>query len=543
MDKLAFAALVVALAVIALPQLCLRSDGRPHWLSQAGWWVAAVLALALLALCTPINDDEVFWLTTSWASRHGEIPGTLPMRDLPFRPLLRLTGDHMLIAGRVVVVMLVAGCGALCYGTLRALRCSSATASIAAALAVLWLVVGAEMVLLRPEYLATFLVLGGVWVLIATPARLPRGLAVASAFVCFSLSASTSLRQSPFLLGGVVALLLEPRGLIRLRAMVWAAVGALVGLAPSVAYLLFRGSAAELWYWNHDFILATGWLHGLRLPRLPLWLMGLAATGAACLWQSRRGHPGGGTAAVMWLTALSAIVLCPFEWPYDRGLLFALGVCGGAFLAERILGTAASRGRRQLYLLVVVALGFPVLVQAARRPALHPGRVHAMLAEVRSQLDLIAWLQTTSGSGPVFCVSPYHPIAAFSVGRSYDAWTYCYLRDPALNRRISGHLEQAFCSGNPTIIGWDPWPQKSGYANVLAWAVGRGIIPTERAAVVAERLTEQYRLVRWNRRLPGPFGGGRFLIRRDCPQSEGAVAVQDPTAIRDWDAGATVDTD
>lgn len=536
MDKLALAALVAALAVSAFPRWWLRSDGRPHGVSQAAWWAAAVVTLGLLALCTPVNDDEVFWLTTSWASQHGEIPGSLPMRDLPFRPFLGLGASQMIIAGRVLVALLVGASAALCYGMLRGLRCSAATASVAAALVVLWLVVGAQMVLLRPECIACLLVLAGAWVLIGAPPRWPGSLAVAVAFVLFSLAASTSLRQAPILLGALVAVLLEPHGLTRTRAVGWAVVGALVGLLPSVVYVLLRDSAAELWYWNHDFMLGTGWLHGLRLPRLPLLLMGVAAVGAASLWHSRRDQPGRASTAVMWVTALLAVLLCPFEWPYDRGLLFAFSVCAGAFVAERLLGLVPSRGRRHLYLLVMVALGFPVLVRAARQPALHPSRVPAMLAEVRSQLDLLDWLQATGRGGPVYCVSPYHPIAAFSVGHSYDAWVYCYLWDPGLIRRVSGPLETAFTSGEPTIIAWDPWPEKSGYANVLARAVGRGLIPAERASAVAEQLAAQYRLVRWARRLPGPFGGGRFLVRRDLIVEESLVVQEDPGVVRDWDA-------
>jgi hypothetical protein len=72
-------------------------------------------------------------------------------------------------------------------------------------------------------------------------------------------------------------------------------------------------------------------------------------------------------------------------------------------------------------------------------------------------------------------------------------------------------------SGEPRIIEWDPWPETSGYRNVLAYAVANGLVAEEDVPSVSQRLAESYRLVRWN--VPGPqrFGGARFLVHRSIP--------------------------
>jgi hypothetical protein len=108
------------------------------------------------------------------------------------------------------------------------------------------------------------------------------------------------------------------------------------------------------------------------------------------------------------------------------------------------------------------------------------------------------------------------------------------LRDRQLNLRLSPQLEKVLVSAQATLIEWYAWPGRSGYANLLAYAVGRGLVPEAHASAVAEGLATQYRLVKWARPLPGPFGGGRFLVRRDVELDNRVVVLDNQLAVRRW---------
>jgi hypothetical protein len=121
-------------------------------------------------------------------------------------------------------------------------------------------------------------------------------------------------------------------------------------------------------------------------------------------------------------------------------------------------------------------------------------------------------------------VSPYHPIKAHNAWRLWTAWWYCYLKDRSFNARLNPDLGRMLWSGEPRVIEWDPWPEASGYRNVLAYALANGMVREEEVPELTRRLAENYRLVRWNRPGPERFGGSRFLVRRGVPL-DGRVTV------------------
>ena len=162
-------------------------------------------------------------------------------------------------------------------------------------------------------------------------------------------------------------------------------------------------------------------------------------------------------------------------------------------------------------------------------PLLGPGVVSLVRSPppVRSELALIDWLHESTGGGKVACVAPYHPIKAANAWRLWNAWWYCYLRNPAFNRELNPGLAYMLRSGGARIIEWDPWPEASGYRNVLAYAVANGFLSRAEAQAVSLGLRKDYRLVRWSGPLPERFGGGRFLVLRDVPLDARVVVLPD----------------
>ena len=109
----------------------------------------------------------------------------------------------------------------------------------------------------------------------------------------------------------------------------------------------------------------------------------------------------------------------------------------------------------------------------------------------------------------------------------WNAWWYCYLRNPAFNRELNPGLVDMLRSDTARIIEWDPWPEASGYRNVLDYAVINRFLSRPEAEVVSLGLRKDYRLVRWNGPLPERFGGGRFLVLRTVPLDARVVVLRD----------------
>jgi hypothetical protein len=148
-------------------------------------------------------------------------------------------------------------------------------------------------------------------------------------------------------------------------------------------------------------------------------------------------------------------------------------------------------------------------------PLLHPAGLRLPRDEgLSSQLGLIDWLASRSRGGPVACVSPYHPIRARNAWTMWNAWWYCYRRDPARLRATPGRPVALPAPGEAVVIQWDAWPKQSGQPNVIAWAVSRGVLSPQEAGGTVQQLARHYRLVRWRQPLPGPYGGGAFLVHR-----------------------------
>jgi hypothetical protein len=512
--------LVAGLLLAALPWLLTMRSGERRPLVAWALWACALAVLLTNAAVFAVGDDEVFYLADSWAARNGETGGMLPMRYLVFRPFLApgLGPGAAVIAGRIATCAMALVAGGLGWHIARRLS-AGRDAALAGALAVLWLATSAEMVFLRPEYFACLFVLLGVASLVAPPRRWSQRRAVVLGLATLTLAAATSHRQAAFPLAGLLVALSQRGSTPPRRTLAWAASGMALGAAPSVAYVAWRDSLASVWYWNWTFVVHHSWVRtddtGGRFP-VVLFFLGLAGCVAALGWG--QGGPEARSLGIFWAVATALVVLVPFNGPYAMGPWLVLSVALGAILAAHLVSTASSPAARRGYafalgLLAAAPLLGPVGLRVVRPPF-----------SLFQQTQLLDWLYEASGGGPVACVAPYHPIKARNAWRLWNAWWYCYLKDRAFNASLNAGLGAMLRSGEPRIIEWDPWPEASGYRNVLAYAVANGLVAEEDVPSVSQRLAESYRLVRWN--VPGPqrFGGARFLVHRSIPL-DGRVTV------------------
>lgn len=512
--------ILASLLLAAFPGLLLDREG--HRRAAARWALAACAAIVLLidALVFAVGDDEVFYLADSWAAREGETSGALPMRYLLFRPFLApgLGPAAAVIAGRAFTCAMAIACGVLAWHMARRLS-GRPDAAAAGVLAVLWLVTTAQMVFLRPEYFACLFLLLGIACLVAPPLRWAPRTALVVGFAMLTLAAATSHRQAGFLLAALV-LVLGQRGTVPARRVLsWAAGGIAAGAAPSLLYVARRDSLRSIWYWNWTFVVHHSWVQTEEVTaKFPLFvfLVGLAG----CAWAL--GGPGEPrevrAVGAFWAFATMLAILVPFGGAYALGPWLVLSVVLGAVLSARLLSSPPSPSARRAYALV---LG---LVTAA--PLLGPVGLRAVRPPFAlfTQTELLDWLHEVSAGGTVACVAPYHPIKARNAWRLWNAWWYCYLKDRRFNAWLNPGLGPMLRSGEPRVIEWDPWPEASGYRNVLAYAVANGMVREEEVPEVSRRLAENYNLVRWNRPGPERFGGSRFLVRRGTPL-DGRVTV------------------
>lgn len=491
---------------------------------------AAAAAVLLLRACrTAPNDDEVFYLADSWAAHLGETAGALPMRYLVFRPFLLLpwSPSTALVAGRVVMAASTLVCALVAVRLARSLGAAARDAALAGVLTLVWVANAGEGIVLRPEQVATTAVLLGIVLLVAPPERWRPGLATGAALLLLTLAASLSHRRVP-LVPVALGVLLWTRGRDTWRTeLKWAAAGIAAGALPSLLYVAVADSFASLWYWNWTFIVRHSWVPraglGTRFPVAPF-LVGAAGAAAVLLDRRERASPAA-VVAVFWLASTAAAVLIPFTLPYALGSWMALGIVLGARLASRLLPSpAAPAGQR----IVAVAVGVLGLT-----PLLGPGVVRLVRTPppVASELALIDWLHEVADGGKVACVAPYHPIKASNAWRLWNAWWYCYLRDPAFNRHLNPDLAPMLRTGEARLIEWDAWPQASGYRNVLAYAVANGFLTRREAQAAAQDLRRNYRLVRWHGPLPDRFGGGRFLVLRSVPLDDRLVVLPDARIV------------
>jgi hypothetical protein len=516
---------VAGLLIGLVPRLVFDGRGDRRRAVTVLAWAAACAVLLLRAMRTAPNDDEVFYLAESWAARNGETAGALPMRYLVFRPFLLppWSPSAAIVAGRAVMALLTVVSALLAVRLVRRIGAVPADAALAGALTLVWLANMGEGVVLRPEQFANAALLAGIVLLLAPPARWGPGPATGAAFLLLTLAASLSHRRVSLVPVALVVLLWSHRGRPVRATLAWAAAGIAAGVLPSYLYVVWADSFASLWYWNWTFVVEHSWVRRggpwLRFPVGPLLVGGAGA--AAALAEGRERSPAAMAVAAFWLASTALAIFVPFTLPYALGSWFALGIVLAARLASRFLPSPASPGGQRVYAAAVGVLGLA--------PLLGPGvtRLVRSPPPVRSELALVDWLHEVADGGPVACVSPYHPIKAANAWRLWNAWWYCYLRDPAFNRELNPGLAEMLRSGGARVIEWDPWPQASGYRNVLAYAVANGFLSRRDAQAASLDLRKSYQLVRWGGALPDRFGGGRFLVLRSVPLDARVVVLPD----------------
>ena len=520
-------ALAAALLAVALVRLWAGKDREPRrWVAPA-LWLAAAGVIALNAATFVVNDDEVFYLADSYAQWQGETNGYLPLRYLLLRPLVLLPfrPSTMVVLARALVVALTVGCGWAAARLARALGAAAGVAAAAGAVTALWLGTSVEMVFLRPEYIAAALVSGGLVLLVAPPARLSARAALAGGFALLALAGGVSPRQALLLPFVGAALARDRRGLALRPALAWSMAGTVAGLLPTLGYVLAFDEPRALWYFNVVLPSEDGQLSGWPSARFPLPLFALGAAALVAMGLSEREvRPGEVTVGALWIGSSLLPVLMPHWLLYAHGPWVVASVVLGAVLWGRIAPRASAQVWRAA--LVLFAL-------AALAPLLHPaGLRRPRDSGMGSQLGLIDWLAEVSAGSSAACVSPYHPIRVRNAWRLWNAWWYCYRQDPDRLRAMPVDGIALPRDGRAGVIQWDAWPEKSGQANVVAWAMARGLLAPSDAEGVVRALVRDYRLVRWRRPLPGPYGGGRFLVHRALPIDERVEVLADAQVLR-----------
>ena len=517
--------LVVGLALGLVPRLVFDRHGERRCSFAIFIWTAASATLILRAVRQAPNDDEVFYLAQSWAAHIGDTRGDLPMRYLAFRPFLLppWSPSAALVAGRVATVVSTAVAALAALRLVRRVGVLRGDAALAGALTLVWLVNVADSVVLRPEQFANTGVMVAIALLVAPPARWREGPATLTAFLLLTLAASLSHRRLGLVPVALVLMLWARRDRAVRATLAWAAAGVAAGLLPSLLYIAWADSFASVWYWNWEFVVRHS---GARLS--PFWtpfapavlLLGGAGTAAALLEPWKR-SPAAFVLGVLWLAATAMAVFIPFTLPYALGFWFALGFVLAARLASRILPAPASPAGQRVYATVVGVLGLA--------PLLGPGVVRLIHSPpyTQSELALIDWLYEVADGGRVAAVAPYHPIKAANAWQLWNPRWYCYLRDPEFNRELNPGLAGMLRSDTARIIQWDPWPEASGFRNVLGYATAYGFLKRREVQAVALGLRNNYQLVRWNGPLPGRAGGGRFLVLRGVPLDSRVVVLPD----------------
>jgi hypothetical protein len=515
-------ALAASLVAVALARWWLNEERKARAWVAGVLWMAAAFVMAVNACTFVLNDDEVFYLADSHAQWKGETSGYLPLRYLLLRPLVALLDrpSSMVMSARLAMIAMAAGCGLAAWRMARALGAASTVAASAGAVATLWLATAVQMVFLRPEYIAAALVSAGLVLLVAPPERLSPRAAIAAGFVLLALAGGVSPRQGLLLPFAWAVLAWHPRGLSRTGALGWSLLGVALGALPTVAYVLAFDEPRAIWYWSVVVPAEYGPLSSEPAAKFPLALFAVAAGGLTAMALVSRSdrRPGESMVAALWIGGSLLPMLMPHWLAYAHGPWVVTSIVLGAVFWCRAAPRASAWGWRAA--LAVFAL-------SAVAPLLHPaGPRRPAPSGLRSQLGLIDWLGEVSSGRAVACVSPYHPIRARNAWRWWNAWWYCYRRDPALLRSMPGSDVGLPRDGEAAVIQWDAWPQNSGQANVIAWALSRDLLARADAEQMVAHLARDYRLVRWRQALPGPYGGGAFLIHR-------ALGVDDRVEVLD----------
>lgn len=499
-------------------------------------WAIGVSSLVLKAVTMALNDDEVYWLASSYAARTGHLVGEIPMRDLMFRPILALglSPGATIVAGRVIVFALALACGFLVAAIISNITKSPSLSTLGGTIT-LMLLAGQQMPVLRPEYVTCFLIVLGAWLLLSSfEARSPQ-LRLVAASAAFTLATMSSLRQLLFLPGALAAVALCAPGMTRRKSAVLAVSGCLLGALPSLIYLhMQKGSLVRIYEFNVVLTQKMGLL-GWSTPAFPLLLLCMSVVGCVLLVKNRRLVSGAGPLSLLWLFSTISLTVTPVRMYYVYGSWLALSVVvTAAGLHSLVVGKLQARGVRMQ---VLIALAVAWLVCA--------GRVDEMLAEYDyaahggpaqvfvSHVNLLNWLDEVKQDGPVVCVCPYHPIRAQNAWGLWSSWPYCYLPPSELLSDMAGDIEGVLRDQRATVLQWDAWPDVTQSSNILVYCLDRQLIPIERIPALSRRLAEGYMLVQWNGPLLSPFGSGRFLVRRTV-ELDDRVTVLDDSAILGW---------
>ena len=533
--------LAVAALLSLLPRCAFRTDGalRRRW--PRAVWLLALGALALRLVATMVNDDEVAWLTNAWSTAHGEPIRELPTRLLPFRLLLGLglPASLTILLGRLLIAALAVVCGFIVVALARRIGCPRAISFVVGAIALLWLETWGEMGFLRPEYLALVVFLAGVLCLVNPPARWRRDVALGLALALLTLAATISQRHALYPVAALIAVAVwPPAGLSQVRSLVSGLVGAVIGVLPTVLYFVCTGSFAAIYQAKGPDTLQSGILTFGAPTRWPIILLAGGLAGAWLLWGNRKADAGQAALATLWLAATVAVILNPLRNAYTMCPWFVLSVLATGALASAALKLVDLRAGQRWCVFTLVAVAAAALGSSENIPKVpkfyQPSRIVQEGRAIDPELRLIDWLGEVARSGPVMCVVPCHPVRAANAWPVWDAWVYFLdSHNAELNRRLTAGLADMLQSGTPSVIEWDPWPEKSTCANILRYAEQRGLVPAERLDEIAAALRGRYQLVRWSEPIPAVYGSGRFLVRRDIPL-DGRVIAVDGGVVTNW---------
>lgn len=520
-----------ALLLSCFPGLWFGPDGRLRRAIHLLAWTAAVSLLAFNSLAREIYDDEVFYFTQASAAQRGDAPGCLPMRFWMCYPYLamHLSPAATLLVARISMTVLVVLAGVAIAAIARKIDGTGYSAPMAGALSIAAFA-DLPMGSLVPEYPAFLFLIGAVWLMVAAPDRWRRVPAVFLAGVLLALAGATSPRFLLLGAAGFIALLIEPGRSGRIRVSVWAALGMIAGLLPTALYIGSRDSIASVVYWNYTIMRRIGLIEFSAPLEFPAVVAALAAAGCYFLWRARRTLEGGKTLMLLWGAAAVSAILNPLKFEYTLGPGLALSFIVATPAMSAISAAWARPVNHRAYAFVLCLVMLTLVVPDAELLA-NPATIRDSIEEMNSGLRLINWLEKTAGGDPVACVAPFHPIRSRTAWRMWNVIYYCYAEDPQLNAELDPDLVTMLRSGKAAIVQWDPWPGESKQPNLLMYLVSRQFVAEDGIDALAGELKKEYRLVEWDGPLPGEFGGGRFLVRRDIPLDD-QVSELDDSLIR-----------
>ena len=521
--------IIPALAVLLsrFPKLWFCGDSRLRPVIHTLAWVIALCIAVLTSFSSPINDDEVFYMTQAYARQIGEVSGVLPMRMWIFYPCLALglSPASTLLAGRIMMFLGVLLAGVIVMSVARKIDRTLFTGSMVGAISIITfanLPTGTFV----PENIAFLFLLFAVWSVMAAPPWWSRAFSVFVYGLMLALASLTSLRYPLFSVAGLFILFLEPGKLTRVGAIIWASIGMLAGLLPTAVYIATKESVASLMYWNYTLPRRAEFIEFNGSIVLPAVVAAMAMLGCCFLWNARQSLDGSRTLMLLWITATLAAILNPQKHEYTLApwlaLSFIVATAAMSGLPSRMPGSAG----RRVYVFALCLLFFGQMSQSTSMLA-NPALIREGFRKMDSGLRLINWLEAVVNGNPVACVAPYHPVRAPNIWRMWNVNYYCYITDPQLNAELDPDLEARLLSKRAAVIQWDPWPGESEQANILKYLVSRKFVPEERISRMAEELRNSYKLVQWVLPLTEEFGGGRFLVRREINVGDKVRLLED----------------